>query len=141
MKIATPPPIERAFSLTLLRILLGFILFTEGAGKLWGWFGGNGLETTRLFYDRLHVPFSPYHAVGIGLIELIGGLLLMLGLFTRFAIFAIALTMVGAMWIIAAQSGAVHNSHVIGFAISLVILQFGAGPLAFDSRFSWNKGK
>ena len=134
-RTTSDPPIERAFSLTLLRMVLGSILFIEGTGKLWGWFDGAGLEATRLFYDRLHVPLSPHHALIVGSIEGLGGILLFTGLLTRLAVFAIALTFVGALWIIAVRSGSVHNGHLIGFATSLVILQFGSGPWSLDGLF------
>ncbi len=131
---------NRAFSLTFLRIILGTILFIEGSGKLWGWFGGNGLEQTRVFYDQLRIPFSPYHALIVASIETFGGAMLVLGLLTRWAVLPVAISMLGALWIIAINSGNVHNSHLIGFAISMVIFQLGPGPWALDDLISTKKG-
>ena len=61
---------------TLLRIVAGFILFCPGAVKLFGWFGGMpaGFTLTPLLRTA-------------GWIEVIGGPLIMLGLFTRPAAF------------------------------------------------------
>lgn len=53
------------------RLFVGFLFFTIGAQRLLGWFGGQ--EITPLF--------SLFGLVGI--LELVGGLLIILGLFTR----------------------------------------------------------
>ncbi len=34
------------FGVSLLRVLIGFIFMAHGAQKLFGWFGGYGLEGT-----------------------------------------------------------------------------------------------
>ena len=57
---------------TLLRIVSGLLFFCPGAMKLFGWFGGMppGVHLTPLLYTA-------------GVIEVVGGTLIMLGLFTR----------------------------------------------------------
>jgi putative oxidoreductase len=65
------------FTQSLLRIVAGFLLFCPGAMKLFGWFGG--------------MPHPPGQAamaltpllLAAGIIEVVGGTLLMVGLFTR----------------------------------------------------------
>ena len=61
---------------TLLRIVAGLLFFCHGAQKLLGWFGGlpPGVELKGL-------------TLAAGVIELFGGLLILLGLFTRPAAF------------------------------------------------------
>ena len=54
----------------LARILVGFMFFTHGAGKLFGWFGGRGMG------------FSGMMGLA-GIIEFIVGLTIILGIFTR----------------------------------------------------------
>jgi putative oxidoreductase len=60
---------------SLLRIVAGLILFCPGTMKLFGWFGTmpGGMVGTKL----------PPLLLAAGIIETIGGTLLMLGLFTR----------------------------------------------------------
>lgn len=66
----------------LLRGAAGLLLVPHGAQKLFGWFGGYGLEATGNFFSaKLGLP--PELALLAGLIEFIGGILLALGLFTR----------------------------------------------------------
>ena len=65
----------RATAHTLLRIAAGATFFSHGAQKLLGWFGGVGPDggTVRLL--------SEFGAAGV--IELVGGILIVVGLFTR----------------------------------------------------------
>jgi putative oxidoreductase len=127
---------ERRYSLILLRAVLGWLLVAEGSGKLWGWFGGAGLETTRMFYDQLRVPFSPYHAAIVGWIEFAGGILLMAGLFVRLAVLPVLATFVGAVAVIFGHTNEIHQNHLLGLLISLAILEAGAGPLSLDQWMS-----
>jgi len=54
----------------LARILVGFMFFTHGAGKLFGWFGGKAMG------------FSGMMGLA-GIIEFVVGLTVILGIFTR----------------------------------------------------------
>jgi putative oxidoreductase len=66
----------------LIRITAGLLLVPHGAQKLFGWFGGYGIEATGQFFaTKLHLPASL--ALVAGLIEFFGGLMLAAGLFTR----------------------------------------------------------
>jgi len=64
--------------LGIARIAIGFMYFTHGAQKLFGWFGGFGDGGTAELMTRFGAA---------GLIETTCGALLMLGLFTRPAAF------------------------------------------------------
>ena len=66
---------------TLLRVVAGWLFFQAGATKILGWFGG--------------VPPGVTIAVGSqawigGMLEMIGGLLILIGLFTRPAAFIVS---------------------------------------------------
>lgn len=66
----------------LLRGAAGLLLVPHGAQKLFGWFGGYGLDATGNFFaTKLGLPAGL--ALLAGLIEFAGGILLALGLFTR----------------------------------------------------------
>lgn len=126
-------------TLSLLRVMMGFIMFKEGSEKLFGWFGGRGLEATRAFYDGLSVPFSPYHAVLIGNAEFLGGMMLLTGFLTRVAAAPIAGTMAGALWMVFSYSGTVHHNHLLGLMICLALVEMGSGPLSIDALMSKEK--
>ena len=73
-------------SQALLRIAAGGFLIPHGAQKLFGAFGGNGLEADGQFFQtQLGFANGYLAALGAGSVEFFGGLLLALGLFTRLA--------------------------------------------------------
>jgi putative oxidoreductase len=89
---------ERAIQFTyfLLRVVAGLLIFQPGAMKLFGWFGGMpGGATLNLMSQ-----------VGIGgILEVVGGILIMLGLFTRPAAFILSGEMAVAYWQFHAPGG------------------------------------
>jgi len=67
-----------------LRVVAGAFLLPHGSQKLFGWFGGYGVEATGQFFAaKLGLPAS--FALLAGLIEVVGGLALAFGLLTRVA--------------------------------------------------------
>jgi putative oxidoreductase len=66
----------------LLRAAAGLLLVPHGAQKLFGWFGGYGIDATGQFFaTKLGLPAS--FALIAGMIEVFGGLFLAFGLATR----------------------------------------------------------
>lgn len=78
-------PLEQALAPLaepLLRITTGLLLVPHGAQKLFGWFGGYGLDATGQFFaTKLGLP--PVLALVAGLVEFVGGLFLAAGFLTR----------------------------------------------------------
>src|SRR5712691_3212134 len=68
--------------LLLLRLTVGLTLAAHGAQKLFGWFGGPGLDATSQFLAMLGFSAGRRHALMAGLAETGGGLLLALGFLT-----------------------------------------------------------
>ena len=80
------------FAEPLVRVTAGLMLVPHGAQKLFGWFGGYGLEATgQFFLSKLGLP--PSLALVAGLVEFFGGLMLAAGLATR----VVAALVVGLM--------------------------------------------
>jgi putative oxidoreductase len=82
--------------LLALRVAVGGALFAHGAQKLFGWFGGAGLERTGATFERIGFRPGKLNAVAAGLGEAGGGALLAAGLGTPGAGAAVAGTMVVA---------------------------------------------
>lgn len=78
----------------LIRAITGLVLMPHGAQKLFGWFGGYGLEGTGQFFEGT-LGMSPgfFWALVAGLVEFFGGLALLLGFLTRPAALAVAVFM------------------------------------------------
>ncbi|WP_344385948.1 DoxX family protein [Streptomyces thermolineatus] len=83
--------------LLLLRLALGTTMFLHGAQKLFGWFGGGGIEGTGQFFAMSGYPAGTAMAVVAGLAETLGGLGLVLGLLTPLAAAAVVGTMINAV--------------------------------------------
>ncbi|GAA2393401.1 hypothetical protein GCM10010420_17860 [Streptomyces glaucosporus] len=83
--------------LLVLRVGTGGLLFAHGAQKLFGWFGGHGLEGTRQAMEQMGFRPGGQSALAAGAAEAGGGALLTLGLATPAAGAAVAGTMAGAV--------------------------------------------
>lgn len=80
----------------MVRVAAGLFLMPHGAQKLFGWFGGYGLEASGQFFaDQLGLP--AYFATLAALVEFFGGLLLAVGLLTRLAAAAVVVLMAVAV--------------------------------------------
>src|ERR671911_255516 len=80
----------------LLRSAVGLTLAAHGAQKLFGWFGGPGLDGLGGWLESMGFVPGRRQALLAGLAETGGGLLLTLGLFTPFAAAATVSVMVVA---------------------------------------------
>ncbi|WP_371101141.1 DoxX family protein [Streptomyces sp. PU_AKi4] len=73
---------RRDLGLLLLRLGTGGVLAAHGAQKLFGWFGGGGIEGTGQFMESIGYVPGRASATAAGLAEAGGGVLLALGLAT-----------------------------------------------------------
>lgn len=80
-----------------IRGVLGPLFVGHGAQKLFGWFGGHGIEGTGAFFESLGLRPGRRHALAAGVAETAGGALLMLGLLTPLATSALSATMITAV--------------------------------------------
>ena len=67
----------------MLRVPIGIILAAHGSQKLFGWFGGYGLEGTGQFMASIGLNPGFLMALLAGSSEFFGGIALILGLMTR----------------------------------------------------------
>lgn len=89
-------------ALLVLRVVVGLYLFGHGAQKLFGWFGGPGLNGTTGFLGSAGFRPARFWALNAGLAEAVGGALLVLGL----------LTPLGSIAIISAMAVAIATAHL-----------------------------
>jgi len=79
------------FTDVAVRVLAGALLVPHGAQKLFGSFGGYGLEGTAQFFEQSLGYSNGYLTVlSVGSVEFFGGILLAIGLLTRISAAAIA---------------------------------------------------
>lgn len=116
----------------LVRITLGVVFMTTGWGKL------HSLDDVTKFFTELHIPAPHFQAGLVASTELFGGLLILVGLFTRLAALPLAFTMVVA--ILTAKRGDIDGlSTLLGFEEWSYLVMFlwlavaGAGALSLDA--------
>jgi putative oxidoreductase len=91
---------------TALRLVIGPLFVGHGTQKLFGWFGGHGLETTAGFFEsKLGLKPGKRHATAAGASEAIGGVLLTLGALTPVAAGLVTGTMITAIRKVHAPKG------------------------------------
>jgi putative oxidoreductase len=118
-------------AILFLRLMTGIIFFVAGAGKVFGWFGGFGLKMTIGFYTQAHIPV--FWAYVSCYTELIGGILLIIGLLTRVAALGLVINMIVAVLIVGWSNFFMPTGAVYAFTLlinALVILL--TGPMRFS---------
>lgn len=109
----------------------------HGAQKLFGAFGGSGLRGTALSFDRLAFRAPLLMALGAGLAELGGGLLLAGGLLTPLAAFAIAVVMVNAIVTTHVRNGfwnhrGGYEYNLLAWTAAVALSATGGARFSFD---------
>jgi len=117
---------------------LGLILIPHGCQKLFGWFGGMGFEKFAILFDKLGYKPGAFWVAVVALTEVVGGLMLVFGFFTRFAAFAIAIFMINAVWFTSAKGFFWTNGgsefSILLLVVALVFVVRGSGNLSIDEK-------
>ena len=128
---------DSSWAALALRIPVGIIFAAHGAQKLFGWFGGYGLEGTGQWMASIGLSPGYLMAFLAGSAEFFGGLLLLAGLLVRPAAAVLAFTMVVAIFAAHAGNGLFLSSNGYEFglallAISVALTFSGAGRASVD---------
>ncbi|NTW04264.1 MAG: DoxX family protein [Oscillochloris sp.] len=126
--------INPGYGVTLLRIVTGIIFLAHGLQKLFMF----GIPGTTGFLSSLGIPAAGLAAPLLIAVEVVGGLALILGLFTRYAGIILALNMLVALLTahlskgFFAADGGFEFVLMLG-AASLALSFLGSGALALDT--------
>jgi putative oxidoreductase len=118
-------------ALFVLRVTIGGLLAAHGAQKLFGSFGGGGVDGTADMFDHIGLRPGHLHARFAGTAEFCGGLLLVLGLLTPFAAAAVIAVMVAAILAVHLPNGFFNTNKGYEFNLTLIVAAFalaGVGP-------------
>lgn len=134
------------------RLAIAITIFPHGAQKLLGWFGGGGFEGTMTFMTQM-IGLPWLIGFLVILIEFFGPLLLVLGLLTRIAAFALALNFIGVLYIDTYDNGFFMNwgmqagrgegleYFVLLFGLIIITLIAGGGKASIDAATTRQKVK
>jgi putative oxidoreductase len=128
--------------LLLVRVVFGGLLAAAGLQKLFGWFGGQGLTETGAVFEQIGYSPGVFFAAVAGLLETVGGLLLLLGLFTPLACSIVVGVMINA--VVATWSGGLFGPNgyqpaLLYATVGALIACTGAGVLALDHGRTWQR--
>jgi putative oxidoreductase len=130
-------------ALLVLRLVVGLLFVGHGAQKLFGVFGGGGLEGTAGMFDNIGLQPGWLHARAAGTAEFLGGALIALGLFTPFAAAALIGVMTTAVITVHARNGIWNTNQGYEFNVVLSAAVFalagvGAGAWSLDNAFGFD---
>jgi putative oxidoreductase len=125
-------------ALLIVRLLFGLGLAVHGAQKLFGWYGGYGLEGTGGFFAGMGFRPGKTFALAAGLAEFGGGLLVALGLFGPVGPALMVSVMTVAMLTVHRGKGFLSSNNgselpllYVAGAIALALV--GPGALSLDA--------
>ena len=130
---------------TVLRLVLGAVMFTHGAQLMLGWWGGYGFSATTHGFEQSGIP-AVFAFLAIAA-EFFGAIGLILGLCGRVAAFGIACVMAVAIVKVHAANGLFMNwagqqkgegfeYHLLVLAMAAAIMIAGSGAWSVDRALS-----
>ncbi len=120
------------------RIVIGLAFYQAGSGKF------RHFENVIGFFQGIGIPFPAFNAGLVASMETVGGIMLILGLFTRFFASGLSITMVVALrtadkadflasWGSAAESSPTDIAAFVFLLFLLWLIAYGAGKLSLDA--------
>ena len=130
----------------IMRLTLGAVMLPHGLQKVFGLFGGAGLQATLQSFTTRMGLLMPV-AILVILAESAGALGLIFGFCTRLCALGIALVMGGAIVMVHWQHGFFMNwfgrqagegfeYHLLVIGLALALLVHGGGKWSFDQRIA-----
>jgi putative oxidoreductase len=131
-----------SYGLLLLRIVVGGTMFSHGAQKLFGWFGGHGLRGTAGFFGSLGWRLPLLMAFLAGLAEA-SGLAFAAGVLTPLAALGIAVVMLNAIIVVHWRNGFFNGNGGVEFPLVLAtvavsVAATGPGRFSIDRLIGWD---
>ncbi|WP_122573106.1 DoxX family protein [Pseudomonas viridiflava] len=125
------------YGLTILRVIVGIAFIAHGSQKLFGAFGGYGLEGTAQYMESLGLTPGYMMALLSGGAEFFGGLGLLVGLLARPAAALVTVLLLVAIFTVHIGNGFFMANNGFEYALALLggalaVLIEGAGKLSLD---------
>lgn len=128
-----------SWGITVLRVVIGIVFLAHGGQKLFVW----GFVNVAGFFAQVGIPAPMLTAVVVTMVEFLGGLAVLLGLFTRWAAIPLAVNMLGAFFTVHAKGGFfVPNGFefvLTLLAANVALASLGSGALSVDGLLQKRK--
>ena len=120
-------------AITALRIVLGFIFAAHGWQKFNEW----TIAGTQASFGKMGVPAAEIAAPAVAVLELAGGIALILGILTRVVAALLVINMLGALFLVHAAAGVFAADGGYELVLLLAAAAFalaltGAGRISLD---------
>ena len=119
----------------LLRIFTGLLFMFYGSQKLFGAFGGSGIQGFSDMLSTIGFPLVTFFAVLVAIVEFFGGLALILGFAARYASLFLSIVMLVAFIVVFPNGFTTWQVPFILFWTLISLLFSGAGRYSLDRRF------
>ena len=128
------------YGMTVLRIVIGIVFSYHGYMKLFKM----GIGGTTGFFTHLGIPLPTFTAWLVCLVETLGGLALILGIFTPVVGAALAIDMLGVIYFAKGVSGGLvgpkgYELELTLFAAAVAVALTGPGALALGNLIGRRK--
>lgn len=129
--------------LLLLRVVVGSIMAAHGSQKLFGWWGGPGLNGTAGVCNNLGYRPPFLMACALGLAEFGGGLALATGFSTPLGALAVTVVMLNAVYLIHWPKGfwnmdGGYEFNLLIAAAAVALVAAGPGRYSIDRVIGWD---
>ena len=124
--------------LLALRLVVGLGFAAHGSQKLFGAFGGRGIDGTAEFFEKLGLRPGQAQAWFAGTTELCGGLAIAFGFVTPFAAAGLIAVMTAAVLTVHGKNGFFiteqgYEYNLVLIAVMFALAGIGAGEWSLDS--------
>jgi len=123
----------RPLALLVTRVIVGVVFFWHGLSKFRG-----GLDGVEGMFTEWGVPIPGLAVLFVALVELVGGIGLILGLGSRIWALVLSIVMIGALFYVKADLGITGGANTdLGLLAALVsIIGSGPGAVSADAAMS-----
>lgn len=122
-----------------MRVVVGIVFLLHGGQKLFVWGIGNVAGS----FGQMGIPLPMLAAIVVTLVEFLGGLALLVGLFTRWAAIPLAVNMLGAMVTVHLKAGFfLPNGYefvLTLLAANVALALLGSGEASLDRMLKKRK--
>lgn len=129
-------PRQVNIGLALVRVITGIVFAAHGYQKFFVY----GLDGTTGAFTQMGIPAPAITAPLVAIVELAGGIALIVGLLTRLAALGLAINMLGAIVLVRLEGGFFAPNgaefEIVLFVACLALVIGGAGALSVDDAIA-----